>query len=66
MIENLSKVLPQLLIIAAVAVGIGWALRGLFTKSAPASKSSPAPDGGKQDRVKNLEAALEKSRSAHK
>ncbi|RYD18330.1 MAG: hypothetical protein EOP88_22935, partial [Verrucomicrobiaceae bacterium] len=66
MIENLSKVIPQLLIIAAIAIGIGWALRGLFTKPAPATKSSPAPDGGKQDRVKNLEAALEKSRSSHK
>ncbi|RYD32172.1 MAG: hypothetical protein EOP87_13315, partial [Verrucomicrobiaceae bacterium] len=66
MIENLSKVLPQLFIIAAIAVGIGWALRGLFIKPAPAAKSTPASDSGKQERAKNLEAALEKSRAAHK
>ncbi len=68
MIETLSKVLPQIAIIAAVAAFIGWFMRGLTTKTAPAktTKASTTPDKGQQDRAKNLEAALEKSKSAHK
>ncbi|RYD39532.1 MAG: hypothetical protein EOP85_15785, partial [Verrucomicrobiaceae bacterium] len=66
MIENLSKVLPQLFIIAAIGIGLGWALRGLFTKPSASAKSITSPDAAKQERVKNLEAALEKSRSSHK
>jgi chromosome segregation ATPase len=65
MIENLSKVLPQLALIAAFCSALGWILRGTFHKPTPA-KSQPAADSGKQDRLKNLEAALEKSRASHK
>lgn len=61
----LSKVLPQLAIIAVLCGFIGWSLRGRPSKSAPV-KSSPAADRGQQDRVKNLEATLEKSKAAHK
>jgi hypothetical protein len=61
----LSKVLPQLAIIAVLCGFIGWSLRGRPAKTAPA-KPSPAADKGQQDRAKNLEAALEKSKAAHK
>ena len=61
----LSKVLPQLAIIAALCGFIGWSLRGRTAKPAPA-KVLPAPDKGQQDRAKNLEATLEKSKAAHK
>jgi hypothetical protein len=66
MFENLVKVLPHIAFIAAVCLGLGWTLRGLFTKPAAGAKSTPTIDSGKQDRVKNLEAALEKSRASHK
>lgn len=61
----LSKVLPQLAIIAVLCGFIGWSLRGRPAKTAPA-KPSPAADKGQQDRAKNLQAALEKSKAAHK
>lgn len=69
MIETLSKVLPQLAIIVAVAGIIGWLLRGLTIKPAApakATKAAPASDKSQPDRGKNLEAALEKSKAAHK
>ncbi len=65
MIETLSKVLPQIAIIAAVCGIIGWSLRGLTIKPA-AAKPAPTSDKGQQDRAKNLETALEKSKAAHK
>ena len=61
----LSKVLPQLTIIAVLCGFIGWSLRGRTAKPAPA-KILPAPDKGQQDRAKNFEATLEKSKAAHK
>jgi myosin heavy subunit len=61
----LSKVLPQLTIIAVLCGFIGWSLRGRTAKPAPV-KVLPAPDKGQQDRAKNLEATLEKSKAAHK
>lgn len=64
MIENLSKVLPQLAIIAALAGILGWWIRGLASKETPA-KAAPAGEA-KSERVKNLETALEKSRTAHR
>ncbi len=67
-LTNLSKVIPQLFILAAVFGFIGWSLRGLGGKPA-AKPAGPAPSASKSpgaDRVKNLEAALEKSRSSHK
>ncbi len=69
MIETLSKVLPQLAIIVAVAGIIGWSLRGLTIKPATPAKSTkaaPTSDKGQQDRAKNLEASLDKSKAAHK
>ena len=69
LLTNLSKVLPQLVLIALVFGFIGWKLRGRGAKSAPAKASKPTASGEKaqgQDRAKNLEAALEKSRSSHK
>jgi chromosome segregation ATPase len=62
----LSKVLPQLAIIAVLCGFIGWSLRGRPAKTAPAKSSTPIADKGQQDRAKNLEAALEKSKAAHK
>ncbi len=61
MIEIFTKFLPQVAIIIAASVFIGWLLRG---KPAPA-KAAPVAEKG-QDRAKNLEAALEKSKAAHK
>lgn len=61
---NLAKVLPQLAIIAAVAAFIGWWLRG--PKATPAPAKTTAPDKAPQDRSKNLESQLEKSKAAHK
>lgn len=65
MIETLSKVLPQLSVIAAVAGLIGWSLRGLTIKTIPL-KTSGTSDKGQQDRTKNLESTLEKSKAAQK
>jgi DNA repair exonuclease SbcCD ATPase subunit len=68
MIENLSKVLPQLIFIALAFAFIGWSIRGKANKPVPLKSTKPAPasDKGQQDRAKNLEAALEKSKAAHK
>lgn len=61
MIEILSKYPLQVAIIAVVCAFIGWLLRG---KPAPV-KAAPVSEKG-QDRGKNLEAALEKSKATHK
>ena len=68
MIETLSKVLPQLAVIAAVAGLIGWSLRGLTIKTIPVKTSgtSGTSHKGQQDRTKNLESTLEKSKAAQK
>lgn len=64
---HLSKVLPALAILAALFGFLGWSLRGASGKPAPVKSSKPASSGsGQQDRAKNLEAALEKSKAAHK
>lgn len=60
----LSKVIPQLVFIAAMSGVIGYMIRGAFAKSAPAKPA--AAEKPQQDRAKNLEAALEKSKVAHK
>ncbi len=67
MLDKLTAVLPQLAVIAVVFTIIGWNLRGLFIKpAAPAKSAKPAPEKANQDRAKNLEAQLEKSKAAHK
>ncbi|MGL4401050.1 MAG: hypothetical protein ACRCXD_14365, partial [Luteolibacter sp.] len=65
MLEPLSQVLPQIAVISAVAAFLGWMIRGLTTKPAPA-KAAPASEKSQPDRAKNLEASLEKSKAAHK
>jgi DNA repair exonuclease SbcCD ATPase subunit len=64
-ITQLSKVLPELIFIAAVSGFFGWFLRRPAAKPV-AAKSSPVSDKSQPDRAKNLEAALEKSKAAHK
>lgn len=61
----LSKVIPQLVIIAAVSGFFGWFLHKPSVKPA-ATKTAPVGDKGQQDRAKNLEAALEKSKAGQK
>ncbi len=67
-LTNLSKVLPQLFILAAVFGFIGWSLRGLSVKPAPVKPGKPAAPEKNQgvERAKNLEASLEKARASHK
>jgi myosin heavy subunit len=68
MIENLSTVLPIITVTSLVCLYLGWAMRGPGAKPTPTKTSKPSPviDKGQQDRVKNLEATLEKSKAAHK
>ena len=63
----LSKVLPQLAVIAVVSGWLGWWLRGKVTKpvTTPLKANGTAEKAG-PDRAKNLEAALEKSKAAHR
>ncbi len=65
MLEPLSQVLPQIAVISAIAAFLGWMIRGLTTKPAPA-KATPSSEKSQPDRAKNLEASLEKSKAAHK
>ncbi len=62
---SLADYTPQIAGIAAVAVALGWILKGALTKPQPvkamANKEAPA-----KDRSKSLEAALEKSKAANK
>jgi hypothetical protein len=65
-LKLLSQALPQLAVIAAICGWIGWSLRGKANKPAEASpKSQPTKEKG-FERSRNLEAALEKSKAAHK
>lgn len=67
LLTHLSKVIPALLVISAVFGFIGWSIRGLSAKpETKASKPNPSADKGSQERAKNLESALEKSKAAHK
>jgi DNA repair exonuclease SbcCD ATPase subunit len=63
-VTALSNVLPQIAIVAAVAAVLGWSLRGMMTKKPVQKAANPGPQA--RDRAKNLEAALEKSKDAHK
>ncbi len=68
-LTNLSKVLPQLAVLAAVFGFIGWSIRGLSAKPEVATKPGkplPANDKGRDERVKNLETTLEKERASKK
>ncbi len=65
MIENLSTILPIVAVTSAVSGFLGWSMHTPSKTTAPA-KSTPTADKGQQERVKNLEAALEKSKAAHK
>ena len=68
MLSHLSQVLPALAVISAICGFLGWSVRGAANKPAPAKTAKPAPtsDKGQQDRAKNLEATLEKSKAANK
>ena len=67
-LTHLSAVLPVLAVLAAVFGFLGWSVRGVSNQPAAtkATKAAPTSDRGQQDRAKNLEAALEKSKIAHK
>jgi DNA repair exonuclease SbcCD ATPase subunit len=63
--SQLFDFLPQIALIVAISVLIGWSLKGHFTKAKPAKAAAPA-ENPNRDRAKNLEAALDKSKTAHK
>lgn len=63
-VTTLSNVLPQIVLIAAIAAVLGWSLRGIFTKKPEKKTTVVAPQT--RDRSKNLEAALEKSKATLK
>ena len=63
--SQFSSFLPQIALVAAISILIGWLLKGQFTKAKPV-KAAVAPDAPNRDRAKNLEAALDKSKAAHK
>lgn len=63
-LTQLTNLLPQIAIISAICGFVGWSLRGLVSKPAPAKTAAAAPQA--RDRSKNLEAALEKSKDALK
>ena len=65
MIENLSTILPILAVTSAVSGFLGWSMRAPAKTTAPA-RSAPTADKGQQERIKNLDATLEKSKGAHK
>ena len=67
-LTHLSAVLPELAVLAAVFGFLGWSVRGKSNQPAQtkATKAAPASDKGQQDRAKNLESALEKSKATHK
>ncbi len=62
---TLADFTPQIAGIAAVASLLGWILKGALTKSQPV-KASITKDVPTKDRSKALEAALDKSKAAHK
>jgi DNA repair exonuclease SbcCD ATPase subunit len=67
---ELANFLPYLAIIAAVFGFIGWSLHKLMARPATEKSSSAKPtataEKGRLERVKNLEASLEKSKAAQK
>jgi colicin import membrane protein len=63
--SQFSNFLPQIALVAAISVLIGWLLKGHFTKAKPV-KAAATPESPNRDRAKNLEATLEKSKAAHK
>jgi len=69
-LTELANYLPQLAIIAAVFGFIGWSLHKLVAKPAveksSAAKPSSSAEKGRLERVKNLEASMEKSKAAQK
>ena len=65
MIENLSTILPIVAVTSAVSGFLGWSMRAPAKTTSPA-KSAPTADKSQQERVKNLEATLEKSKATHK
>ncbi len=66
MIENLSTLIPVVAITSAISGFLGWSMRSSSKAPSSTAKPSSTADGGKQERVKNLEAALEKSRASLK
>ncbi len=60
-----SKALPQLAVLAAVCIYIGWSMRGPSKKATPA-KPIATNDKPQSERPKNLEASLEKTKTALK
>jgi nicotinamide mononucleotide adenylyltransferase len=64
-IQLLSQVLPQLAIIAFLCGLIGWSLRGR-NSTPPASAKSKPNDSKGADRMRTLEAALEKAKAEKK
>jgi hypothetical protein len=64
-IKLLSQVMPQLAIIALLCGFIGWSLRGSGRKPTKNAPKSGAGEKG-SDRIRTLEAALEKSKASHK
>lgn len=69
-LTELANNLPQLAVIAAVFGFIGWSLHKLVSKPAAekpsAAKPASSAEKGRQERLKNLEASLEKSKAAQK
>lgn len=65
---DLSTILPVVAVTSAVSGFLGWSMRAPAKTTAPAKTGKPAPaaDKGQQERVKNLEAAVEKSKTAQK
>lgn len=66
MIDKLTAVLPQLAVIAVIFTIIGWNLRNLFIKPAATKVTKAAPEKANNERAKNLEAQLEKSKATQK
>ncbi len=66
MLQHLSKALPLIAVISAICGFIGWWIRGLGSAKPAPAKASPVAERSGQDRAKNLEATLEKSKAANK
>jgi len=60
-----TSFLPQIALVVAISILIGWALKSRFSKPKP-SKVTATTENPNRDRTKNLEAALEKSKATHK
>jgi len=66
MFHHLSQALPLLAVISAICGFIGWWSRGMGAAKPAPAKASPGIEKPGQDRAKNLEATLEKSKTANK